>query len=124
MAGKPWHHFAFLVGNDAYGPPLGRLTKCVQDATDMRDCLLELGYPRGNVRCVFDGTRDQIVDAFREFYPMVRSSPRATVFVFLAGHGLESGAENGFLGVDCVDVASVEGAGACWFFCFFSVTRW
>ena len=89
----------------------------------MRDCLLELGYPRGNVRCVFDGTRDQIVDAFREFYPMVRSSPRATVFVFLAGHGLESGAENGFLGVDCVDVASVEGAGACWFFCFFSVTR-
>ena len=86
----------------------------------MRDCLLELGYPRGNVRCVFDGTRDQIVDAFREFYPMVRSSPRATVFVFLAGHGLESGAENGFLGVDCVDVASGEGAGAC---CCFSVTR-
>ncbi len=120
VAGKPWHHFAFLVGNNAYGPPLGRLTKCVQDATDMRDCLLELGYPRGNVRCVFDGTRDQIVDAFREFYPMVRSSPRATVSVFLAGHGLESGAENGFLGVDCVDVASVEGSGAC---CCFSVTR-
>ncbi len=117
MAGKPWYHFAFLVGNDAYGPPFGRLTKCVQDATDMRDCLLELGYPRGNVRCVFDGTRDQIVDAFREFYPMVRSSPRATVFVFLAGHGLESGAENGFLGVDCIDLASVEGAGACCFFC-------
>ena len=85
----------------------------------MRDCLLELGYPRGNVRSVFDGTRDQIVDAFREFYPMVRSSPRATVFVFLAGHGLESGAENGFLGVDCVDVTSGEGAGAC----IFSLSR-
>jgi hypothetical protein len=81
----------------------------------MRDCLLELGYPVGNVRYVFDGTRDQIVDSFREFYPMVRASPRPTVLVFLAGHGLESGAENGFLGVDCVDVASVEGAGACWF---------
>jgi hypothetical protein len=90
----------------------------------MKDCLLEMGYPRGNVCCILDGTRDQIVDAFREFYPVVRSSPRATVLVFLAGHGLESGAENGFLGVDCAGVASVEGIAVCKYqFCFPLHTR-
>ncbi len=99
---KPQHHFAFIVGSDNYLPPLRRMTKCVQDATDMRDCLVELGYPRGNVHCVLNGTREEIVDAFRLFYPTVKSSPRATVFVYFSGHGVENGVENALLGVDCV----------------------
>ncbi len=105
----PSTYFAFIVGNIAYPPPpppQRPITKCVQDAEDMRDLLLTSGYPKENVITVLDKSHSDLLEHLAEFKEGVDGAEGCCVVLYYAGHGMEGlGGEVILLPVDA-DVTS------------------
>ncbi len=88
----PSTYFAFIVGNVAYhppSPPQRPITKCVQDAEDMRDLLLRSGYREENVITVLDKTHSDLLEHLSKFKKRVDGAEGCCVVLFYAGHGME-----------------------------------
>ena len=94
----PSTYFAFIVGNNAY--PSSPLAKCRNDAEDMRDLLVELGYPPDHVVTLLDATKAHLLDMFREFTCRLDGAIGCHVLLFYAGHGTEGAGDNYLLPID------------------------
>jgi hypothetical protein len=102
--------FAFIVGNEAYHS-VKVLTKCRNDAEDMRDLLVELGYPSDNVVTLLDATKAQLLSMLQEFTRRLDGAIDCHVLLFYSGHGLEvAGDKHNYLLPIDVDVTSFAGA--------------
>ena len=75
---------ALLIGNNAY-QFLSPLKCCRNDAEDMHDALVQLGF-----QCtpLLDVTRSQMVDGIHEFLSTLQ--PNDIAFIHFSGHGEES----------------------------------
>jgi hypothetical protein len=107
----PRTYFAFIVGCVSYPPPTPPakpLTKCVQDASDVRDCVLDLGYPPANVLTCLDPDHARLNAEFERFAQRLNGTVGATVVLFFAGHAVEDVASSVLLPIDG------NLAGECW----------
>lgn len=94
--GSPEKRIAFVVGNAAYGA--GALATPANDAGLIAQTLQAAGFDVIGAR---DLDHNGLSDAMRDFLSKVSAAgPDATVFVYLAGYGLQYQGDNYFLPVD------------------------
>lgn len=94
---------ALVIGNSAYAE--SSLRNPVNDAHDMRERLLTLGFDQANIVYREDLKTAQIGDLLREWRRKLEAGPDTVALVFYAGHGLQIRGENFLPTVD----ARIEG---------------
>ena len=80
--------YALIIGIGKYHH-LRQLNKTTTDAQDLRDLLVERGYPKGNIKLLLDdqATRPFISDQLDWLARYAQAE--ATVLIFFAGHGAQ-----------------------------------
>ena len=89
--------YALVIGNGNYQGGLSPLANPVNDARDMGDALLELGF---DAETLLDAGLDQMEDAVTRFKDKLGSDKNSYGFFFYAGHGVQSNGENYLVPVD------------------------
>ena len=89
---------ALLIGNARYGPNFGALKTPVSDIHNLGDRLHSLRF---ETYIVPDADRANMVGVISQFGRVVENlSPKASVFFYFAGHGLQRDGENYLVPVD------------------------
>ncbi|MCL2244413.1 MAG: caspase family protein [Treponema sp.] len=83
--------YALIIGNGAYTGGLSVLSNPVNDANDMADALLSLGF---NVDKVLDSNLEDMEDAIQRFVKNLGREEKTYGFFFYAGHGVQAGGDN------------------------------
>jgi uncharacterized caspase-like protein len=84
---------ALVVGNDSY--LIGQLDTCVNDATDVHNCLRSMGFQS---RCAINQRLNSIQAITRQFVQSIQ--PGSIAIFYFSGHGLQYNGINYLIAVD------------------------
>jgi hypothetical protein len=104
-------HYALIIANEAYTDQVGRLYNTHKDAEVIRDALIAVGFPRGNIEIVRDASRGQILATVgRHAARLTGSASKGLGFFYYSGHGAAkpNTNKNYLIPVSVKDAASVE----------------
>jgi hypothetical protein len=101
---SPQSYFAFIVGVDKYAD--APLEGCCSDASSMRDCLAQGGYPEGHVVLLQNPALAEFESRLHGFLGIVPRDRKCTLVFHFSGHGVVA---SGRLQLLAADSSTVSG---------------